>query len=438
MNSIHYTAYEKLLPQVQEYLSKSYPSALLDRERFDEVKEHIRHYLYTNKHFIQGMTTDELNDRLYFDMCEYGFLTPYLSMPEVEEININAWDDVAAHYVDGSVRKIEHFYDPEHAKNIIVRLLNHSGMTIDGAMPLAQGHLPNNARITVMSNPVIDKVRMLAVSIRLLHPTTADIPWLLELDTATTEMLEFLVMCMRYGVSCVIAGAPMSGKTTTLNALLKAIPNNKRIMTIESGSRELSLVKRDSEGNVINNVVHTLSRPAENARENITQEDLVVYSLRFNPSNLIIGEMRDTEAYAAIDAALTGNTVASTIHSFYAADAHLRLGSLCLRRHEMNLDVAQMLAAKAFPVVAYQQLLENNERKIMNISECVVTSEGKREYHTLYRYVVEDNSSSSGKVTTVGHFEKVENMSKSLQERLTTFGAPKALIRRFLGGGEVK
>lgn len=432
MNKIEYIDYKELLPLVQEYLTKNYPKAVLDRNRFDEVKEHIRQYLYTSKCLVQGVTTDELNGRLYHDMCEYGFLTPYLSMPEVEEININSWDDVAVHSVDGSVRKIQHFYSPEHAKNIIVRLLNHSGMTIDNAIPKAQGHLPNNARITVLSNPVIDKDRMLAVSIRLLHPATADIPWLLELDTATTEMIEFLVLCMRYGVSCVIAGAPMSGKTTTLNALLKAIPDNKRILTIESGSRELSLVKRDSEGNVINNVVHTLSRPAEDEKENITQEDLVNYTLRFNPSNLVIGEMRDSEAYSAIDAALTGNTVISTIHSFYAADAHLRLGSLCLRRHVMNLDVAQMLAAKAFPVVAYQQKLENNERKIMNISECVVTSDGKREYHTLYRYVVEDNCSSNDKMTTAGYFEKVESMSKSLQERLITFGAPKALIRKFL------
>ena len=432
MNSINYIKYEELLPQLQKYLSENHPSAILDKNRFDEVKEHIRHHLYTEKYFVQGVTSDELIDRLYHDMCEYSFLTHYLSMPDVEEININAWDDVAVHYVDGSVRKIQHFYSPEHEKNIIVRLLNHSGMTIDNAVPKAQGHLPNHARITVLSNPVIDEDRMLAVSIRLLHPSTADIPWLLDYDTATTEMLEFLLLCMRYGVSCVIAGAPMSGKTTTLNALLKAIPDSKRVMTIESGSRELALVKRDKDGNVVNNVVHTLSRPAEDERENITQEDLVNYALRFNPSNLVIGEMRDAEAYSAIDAALAGNTLTSTIHSFYAADAHLRLGSLCLRRHEMNLDVAQMLAAKAFPVVAYQLQLEDHKRKITNISECVVTPDGKREYHTLYRYVVEDNPSEDGRTTTAGHFEKVECMSKSLQERLITYGAPKALLRRFL------
>ena len=40
-----------------------------------------------------------------------------------------------------------------------------------------------------------------------------------------------------------LAGATSSGKTTLLNALLSTIPNNKRIFTIESGSRELSLVR---------------------------------------------------------------------------------------------------------------------------------------------------------------------------------------------------
>ena len=65
------------------------------------------------------------------------------------------------------------------------------------------------------------------------------------------------------------------GKTTLLNALLSTIPDNKRIFTIESGSRELSLVRYEN-GEVINNVVHTLSRPSENPSYDITQEDLVV------------------------------------------------------------------------------------------------------------------------------------------------------------------
>lgn len=53
---------------------------------------------------------------------------------------------------------------------------------------------------------------------------------------ATEKMIDFLCMCMRYGVSTVIAGATSSGKTTLLNALLTTIPDGKRVFTIETGS----------------------------------------------------------------------------------------------------------------------------------------------------------------------------------------------------------
>lgn len=42
------------------------------------------------------------------------------------------------------------------------------------------------------------------------------------------------------------------------------------------GCTSISLVKRDENGQVVNNVVHTLSRPAENERFDISQEDLVM------------------------------------------------------------------------------------------------------------------------------------------------------------------
>ena len=48
------------------------------------------------------------------------------------------------------------------------------------------------------------------------------------------------------GVPFVVAGATSSGKTTFLNAIMSSIPDSKRIFTIEYGSRELSLIHRDT------------------------------------------------------------------------------------------------------------------------------------------------------------------------------------------------
>jgi pilus assembly protein CpaF len=69
--------------------------------------------------------------------------------------------------------------------------------------------------------------------------------------TATVEMLDFLSECIRYGISVCIAGATSSGKTTVAGWLLTTIPDNKRIFTIENGSRELSLI-REQNGRVTN------------------------------------------------------------------------------------------------------------------------------------------------------------------------------------------
>lgn len=427
MTGIEYIEYTDLLPLVQKYLTTNHPAEIQDAGRSAEVKAQIRHYVASMQYAVRELPMDQLVEQLHRDMCAYSFLSLYLDRADIEEININAWDDVAVHYVDGSIKKIEHFYSQEHAKSIIIKLLNASKMSIDGAKPAALGFLENHARISALIDPIIDNEQVTAASIRLLRPSTSDVPWLLDMDTATQEMFDFLQMCMIYKVSCLIAGAPYAGKTTLANALLKRMPDDKRIFTIESGNREVSLIKRDAQGNVLNNVIHTLTRPSAKAEENITQEDLVNYSLRFNPDLVFVGETRDAEAYSAVDAAMTGYTVVSTIHAFYAADAHLRLASLCLRRHEMSLDVAQMLAAKAFPIVAYAEKL-GRDRKIMDISECEITDNGKRKYHTLYRYVVEDNEIGKN----IGRFEKVEDMSLTLQKRFISSGAPRSLVAQFL------
>ena len=98
------------------------------------------------------------------------------------------------------------------------------------------------------------------------------------------------------------------------NWLLTTIPNNKRIFTIENGSREVALI-REENGQVINSVVNTLTRDSENERQCITQISLLDIALRFNPDLIFVGEMRGAEANAAQEAARTGVAVLTTIHS---------------------------------------------------------------------------------------------------------------------------
>ncbi len=57
-------------------------------------------------------------------------------------------------------------------------------------------------------------------------------------------MLEVLKYLIRYGVSVAVAGSTNSGKTTLLDSLLRTIPNEQRIFTIENNVREFSLTKK--------------------------------------------------------------------------------------------------------------------------------------------------------------------------------------------------
>ena len=425
-----------LLSRVQEYISSRYSAALTETEKLSQLRSYIEKYLRDYNYKVEGLNTDGLTEKLYCEMAEYSVLTPFLGRENVEEININSWDDIAITYTNGKIVKLkEHFFSPQHATDIVKRLLNHSGMIIDNASPLAQGHLPNNTRITALKAPIVDEEAGISASIRLLHPSRVNRQQIIKNGNATEKMVDFLCMAMRYGVSTVVAGATSSGKTTLLNALLSTIPDSKRVFTIESGSRELSLVRRNKAGIITNNVVHTLSRPSDNAAFDIPQEELVVYSLRYNPDIICIGEMRNVECYAAVEASLTGHTVVSTVHAFAADSAHMRIALLCQKKFPIDFKTSLMQAGQAFPLVVYTHKLENNERKIMDISECEILPNGERMYHTLFRYHITKNEIINGKLVTEGYFEQPEIMSESMQRKLLQFGVSHDELSKFLTKG---
>lgn len=137
-----------VLADTQHYISKYYATALTDENKHDQLKAYIEKYILDEGFLVEGFTDEQLIDRLYSEMVEYSILTPFLGNPDLDEINVNSWDDIVLTWSDGRMEKLEeHFHTPEHAVDIVKRLLHHSGMIIDNATPIAQGHLPNNTRI---------------------------------------------------------------------------------------------------------------------------------------------------------------------------------------------------------------------------------------------------------------------------------------------------
>lgn len=351
--------FNSVLQEVQEYISGSYATLITEggEDSKEQLQRYITKYLQDKRIAVTGMTQAELVSAIYSEMAEFGFLTRYIYGDGIEEININSWRDIEVQYSDGRNEKLtEHFDSPEHALAVIRRMLHASGMVLDNASPLVTGHLTKNTRIAAMKSPVVDEDVGVAASIRIVNRHNLSREDLLRSGTATAEMLDWLSVFLRYGISICVAGATSSGKTTAAGWLLTTIPNSKRIFTIENGSRELELV-REENGKVVNSVVHTLTRDSENERQRVDQIALVDICLRFNPDILVVGEMRGAEANAAQEAARVGVAVLTTIHSNSCEATYRRIQEKVTARVTTNQSAAVTAAQNAvtyFPEFGYQ------------------------------------------------------------------------------------
>ena len=427
--------FTSVLREVQAYLSKEY-SSLVTADGNEEVKAQIRRFAgkYIQDHRIQvtGKTTDELIDAIYSEMAEFGFLTKYIYGEGIEEIDVNAWDDVEVQFSGGVTKKLtEHFDSPEHAINVVRRMLHVSGMVLDDASPSVLGHLSKNIRIAVLKPPIVDEDVGVAASIRIVNPQSMKKQDFVKGGTATGQMLDFLSECIRYGISVCVAGATSSGKTTLLGWLLTTIPDSKRIYSIENGSRELALVRR-KEGKVVNSVIHTLTRDSENERQRVDQIALLDMAMRFNPDIIVVGEMRGPKANAAQEAARTGVAVVTTIHSMSCDATYRRMVSLCKRAVDMSDDTLMGFVTEAYPIVAFCKQLENKERRLMEIMECEILPDGTRKFRPLFQYQITENRIEDGKFVIIGQHRQVNPISESLARRLMENGMPQEKLSRLL------
>jgi pilus assembly protein CpaF len=70
----------------------------------------------------------------------------------------------------------------------------------------------------------------------------------------------------------------------------------------------------------------------------------------------------------------------------------------------------------------------------MEITECQIKEDGAREIRTLYKFNVTDNAFVDGKLKIIGEYEKVNDISPSLEKRLLENGMPSSILERFKGG----
>lgn len=382
LNDIFFTSaahteltYDQILEDVQKYCTEKHADKLSTEGNQEEarklLKEFILQYVINRSYRIENMTTEELCDNLYEDMAGISFLKKWIYKPGIEEVNINSYDDIEIIMSGGRSMKIpDRFQSPQHAVDVTRRLLNTCGMVLDDTMPSVIGFLDKNIRISVDKSPIVDADVGINASIRIVNQQTVSKEKLMASGSATEEMLDFLTCCIRYGVSVCIAGSTGSGKTTVMSWLLSMVPDNRRLITIEEGSREFDLIKRDENGRAINSVVHLLTRPHENPSLDIDQDLLLERVLRKHPDVIGVGEMRSAkEALSVAESSRTGHTVVTTIHSNSSESTYRRMMTLAKRKYNMADDILMQIMVEAYPIVVFTKQLEDGSRKIMQIIE---------------------------------------------------------------------
>jgi len=171
-------------------------------------------------------------------------------------------------------------------------------------------------------------------TLRLLDPKKGIVP--LEKLGFPKDIHEILAGLVQLPNGLILVTGPTgSGKTTTLYALLKTITGKERnIITLENP------IEYELQGIVQSQIDHDHDYTFAIGLRSI---------LRHDPDVILVGEIRDLEtAQTAIDAALTGHLVLSTLHTNSAVEAIPRL---------LSMGVSPYTFAPALRAVLAQRLV---------------------------------------------------------------------------------
>lgn len=433
--------YGEILDKLQRLIAKNHSAELAEvlyaPEAEGRLKDLIIRYLNSEQLVAKDVgNISELVDAIYFDMAGMGLLSPYLQDAETEEINVNGSGGVWVLYKDRKVLLNETFGSPEACANIVRKMSRFGNVILDGSKPIGDSYIAKGVRMSGAIEPCVDPDAGAIASIRKQKPSYVTRKNLIGWDTATTDELDFLTLCVNNGVSVAIAGATGSGKTADMGYILSTVPPEKRIVTIED-TRELSIAQYDENGVMRNDVIHLLTKEEPNP---VTMLDLLKLSLRLHPKILVPAEMRGKEALTVQEAGRTGHTIVSTLHANSARTAYERILTMCLEAGTA-LSEERLLKniVEAFPIMLFKMQLPDNSRKYMEIFEATGVQNGEVAGNTLFQYAVDHyERDTDGKIIkVVGAHRRVGNLSPALAERLLIGGVPGAEIRRFSEGGAV-
>jgi pilus assembly protein CpaF len=253
---------------------------------------------------------------LVHEVAGLGALEPLLADPAVTEVMVNG---PGRAYVEraGVLERVTLDLDADAIVRLAERIVAPLGLRLDRASPMVDARLADGSRLHAMLPPLAVDGPCLTIRRFGTRPLTLA-------DFAIPRDVEVLLVgLVAGGANLLVAGATAAGKTTLLNSLSGAIPEQERIVTIEE-TAELRLAQP--------HVVRLEARPANaEGAGAVSVRDLVRAALRMRPDRIVVGEVRGGEALDMLQALNTGHDGSlSTIHANGTRDALRRLETLAL------------------------------------------------------------------------------------------------------------
>jgi type IV secretion system protein VirB11 len=245
-------------------------------------------------------------------------LTGMLARPDVTDIYVNRAHEIWVETLGGAIERHE---APALDAATLERLsrqiaaLSHQGISREH--PLLSASLPDGARVQIAAPPATRGP--MAIAIR--KHVTSDLSLTdyaatgafdatrhgSERDAVGARLAEMLAAgdiagmlstAVRARKNILVSGGTSTGKTTFLNALIREIPAEERLILIED-TPELHQHH--------DNLVGLLAVRGALGEARVGVTDLLAASLRMRPDRIILGELRGEEAYAFLRAVNTGH-----------------------------------------------------------------------------------------------------------------------------------
>lgn len=254
-------------------------------------------------------------------------LAEMLDRPDVSDIYVNKTGEIWIETLGGAIERhpLPELTEP-HLHRLARQVANISHQGISRERPLLAARLPDGSRIQIVAPPATRGPLALAIrkhvsadlalsdlegagAFELTHSSAANerSADLLDATYRQADWRAFLVAAVRARQTILVSGGTSTGKTTFLNALLREIPPEERLILIEDTPE---LVLRHD------NAVGLVAVRGDLGEAQVTPDDLLMASLRMRPDRIILGELRGNEAFIFLKAANTGHPGSmTTIHA---------------------------------------------------------------------------------------------------------------------------